>query len=342
MVNRMGHVRRFARIAAWVCAISVLFLLSVGGIQQKQYVTEYGLGPDKWATAWYLTKFSHPHAVLRVVDSGAAMLPGEAFDVPSAPVRRLADKAAFEVALAQTPPLDGPQAVRDALTVMARVVHEIEVDFWNADDSPEASAVEDAFRRLQKRYGRDRVPADCYLAFFGRVFDQLLVSRRNHRPIDSPSLEVSCNAPATSGARPPQPVSEVPIDQVLVAMGAGARVLFVDVREPEEFVEGHIPGALNLALREVNESHAARFAHAAYVVSYCVKDFRGFEMAKRLADLGVRNSIIMNPYGIKGWIGLGLPTAGNKALSEADAALALQACLANPRQCRHDAHGRGQ
>ena len=36
----------------------------------------------------------------------------------------------------------------------------------------------------------------------------------------------------------------------LGAMAAGRKVVFVDVREADEFMEGHIPGAINVPLRD--------------------------------------------------------------------------------------------
>src|SRR5690348_14574750 len=63
------------------------------------YVTEYGLGPDKWATAWLLTRQIAPGAELRIVQTGEAH-PARAvpFDVPTAQIRRVGNRSAFEVA----------------------------------------------------------------------------------------------------------------------------------------------------------------------------------------------------------------------------------------------------
>ena len=76
-----------------------------------------------------------------------------------------------------------------------------------------------------------------------------------------------------------------------------------------------------------------RLSGADYVVSYCVKDFRGYEMAKALAQVGVENSVIMRPYGIKGWISMGLPVTGAKALTEAESTQQLARCLLDTTAC---------
>ena len=71
--------------------------------------------------------------------------------------------------------------------------------------------------------------------------------------------------------------------------------------------------------KEVNDPFAA-VKGADYVVAYCIKDFRGFEMARSLRDAGVSNAVILNPYGIKGWIADGLPTVGAQAMTDAQLA----------------------
>lgn len=129
-------------------------------------------------------------------------------------------------------------------------------------------------------------------------------------------------------------VPELPIDALLAEMKAGKSVVFVDVREPDEFAEAHIPGAMNIQLRTLDADDIAAVQGADYVVSYCIKDFRGFEMARSLRDAGVSNAVILNPYGIKGWIGDGLPTVGVQAMTEAAAKQRLAECIASPRGCR--------
>jgi hypothetical protein len=81
-------------------------------------------------------------------------------------------------------------------------------------------------------------------------------------------------------------------------------------------------------MRDASPDLKARLKGADWVVSYCVKDFRGFEMAKYLAEQGVPHSVILRPYGIKGWIAEGLPVTGAKALSGDRARKALLTRLA--------------
>lgn len=291
------------------------------------YATDYGLGPDKWATAWLLTRQANPGARLEVVPAGAAPPRGEVFDLPGAAIRRIGSQAAFEVALRSSESIPG------SVKRMAQIVHQIEVDYWNADASAEADIVEHAYRELQRRYGRDQVQPQCYLAFFDRVHSMLNDMERRGVAFDADRLNLGCEDLVQVANRDRELIPEVPIADVLSAMRAGRRVVFVDVREPDEFAEGHIPGALNIPLRDAGPQWVDRFKGADYVVSYCVKDFRGFEMAKALADAGVANSVIMRPYGIKGWGKLGLPITGRQGVSEQAAREDMQRCLAAGGEC---------
>lgn len=290
-------------------------------------VTDYGLGPDKWATAWLMARHAVPGAELKVVPQGQPLTAGIAFDVPTSPLRRERDHAAFQSVM------DHYRLTDPALLRMAQIVHDIEVNYWGAPDAAESPAVEHAFRSIQQRHGRYAVAPECYLAFFDKVYAQVKAGADRAAATDAASLDVDCHALAsteTQGALVP----EMSIATLLAEMKAGKTVRFVDVREPEEFAEAHVPGALNIQLRALDDRTLARIRGADYVVSYCIKDFRGFEMARSLRDAGISNSVILNPYGIKGWIAEGLPTTGAKALSEAVAHARLGECLLSPEACK--------
>jgi len=100
----------------------------------------------------------------------------------------------------------------------------------------------------------------------------------------------------------------------------GKKVVFVDVREPEEHAEFHIPGAQSIPLRDVAATDPTLFADADLVVPYCLKDFRGFEGAKALRNRGVPNVGVMEGFGITSWQKAELPTAGsNNGMGDAEA-----------------------
>jgi rhodanese-related sulfurtransferase len=293
-------------------------------------VTEVGLGPDKWATAWLMARHAEPDATLKVVGFGRALPAGIAFDVPSSPLRRERDHAAFQSVM------DHYRLGDPTLQRMAQIVRDIEVNYWGMPDAAESAGVEQAFRALQQRHGRYAVTPECYLAFFDRVYAQVKTHSARGGAIDPAQLAIDCHALASDHAEGAL-VPELSITTLLSEMRAGKSVAFVDVREPEEFVEGHIPGAHNIPLRALDDAALAKLRGADYVVSYCIKDFRGFEMARSLRDAGIRNAVILNPYGIKGWMAEGLPTVGAKAL-DVEAGLArLQNCVASPGSCKAEA-----
>lgn len=316
------------RIWRWAGGLALSVTLLTGcGAEPVIYVTEHGLGPDKWATAWLLTKRVSPGAQLNVVDIGKQLPQGIAFDVPGSPMQRKGKLSAFEVVSANHR-LDDPDTQR-----FGRIVHDIEIGAWGAAVDADSPVVEQAFRSLQERYGRDTTLPACYLKFFDAVHSAIRDARESSKAISSDALAVDCGQIATQPA-PSQIVAQVPIEHLLAEMKRGKSVVFVDVREEDEFLEGHIPGALNLPIRDLDESVVQRVQSADYVVSYCIKDFRGFEMAKALKDAGVQNSVILNPFGIRGWVEEGLPTIGSAAMSEVDGRRRFTECIDSPDTCK--------
>ena len=128
-------------------------------------------------------------------------------------------------------------------------------------------------------------------------------------------------------------VTEMPIDNILDAIITGKKVVFLDAREDSEYIESHIPGAINVKLRDVDENVSRRYKDADIVIPYCIKDFRGYEVARALAKYGLNNAVIMRPFGLKGWNTLKLPLAGDKALTEQQAAEKLQQCALDKQHC---------
>lgn len=128
-------------------------------------------------------------------------------------------------------------------------------------------------------------------------------------------------------------VDNYDIKTVLSMIAEDKKVVFVDTRETKEYEESHIPGAVNIKLREVNESAVSALIDADLVISYCVKDFRGYEVARAIKDLGVENSGIMNPYGIAGWRSTGLPLATANGMDDETATAELLECALEEGTC---------
>jgi rhodanese-related sulfurtransferase len=138
---------------------------------------------------------------------------------------------------------------------------------------------------------------------------------------------------ATQARAVVRPVQLVPTVQVLQWIGQGKRVVFVDARESVEFDEEHIPGAVNVSLRELERLDPKEYGGADLIVAYCLKDFRGYEVAKALKRAGFPQSVIMKEYGIAGWKKQGLPTVVGGGPNEQAAQQRLATCARDPASC---------
>ncbi len=76
----------------------------------------------------------------------------------------------------------------------------------------------------------------------------------------------------------------------------------VDVRRPDEFSEGHIPGAINVPNEDIGqEPPAALPDKAQLLLIYCRSGRRSKEAAQKLADIGYTNVVEFG--GILTWTG---------------------------------------
>lgn len=92
-------------------------------------------------------------------------------------------------------------------------------------------------------------------------------------------------------------ISEASVDELESALQAGARL--VDVRQPDEYLAGHVPGALLVPLATVPDSLAAFSADApTYVI--CKTGARSYRACEFLADQGLEGINVEG--GIMAWI----------------------------------------
>lgn len=291
----------------------------------KSYYTWEGLEPDKWASVWLLENHTQPGVEVQILPVGAEKRDVVAIDTPSATYKRVHGKSTYEGIYAALRMNDDPVLVR-----IGEIVNNLEVNPWNVS-SPLVAAVEQQFRALQTRYDRVGVPAECYTAFFDQLYGLLSEADASDADgvLDGLNPEHVCTLnPVQRKAESVPQVFEYSITHLLQMIDAGKRVVFVDTREDAEYDAQHIPGAINIKLREVTETIAKSLQDADLVISYCIKDFRGYEVALALSRAGLRQSGIMKPYGIKGWKDAGLPVASAK-ITDSVALAELKQCAAS-------------
>jgi rhodanese-related sulfurtransferase len=125
----------------------------------------------------------------------------------------------------------------------------------------------------------------------------------------------------------------VPAEEVGRMIAEGRKVIFVDVREPEEHREFHIPGSRLIPLRALHSADLSEFEGADAVVAYCLKDFRGWEGCKILVDRGVKNVFVLDGWGVAAWKAAKLPLVGEtEARSEEEALREIRDRYARDRQ----------
>lgn len=297
----------------------------------KRYITWDGMEPDQWASIWLIKRHIDPQAEIVLRPVGAPTQDGNAFGVPGAKYNRTQNLSLYE-SLLKGNHLDDPVLIQ-----IGHIVHDIEISPWAGKSSRHTNVVEQAYRDLQERFEQRMVPADCYGRFFDEVYELLMHGSQEQdwqRLYSMSDQSPECRMNASNLARRDLSpfVQLVPTSAVLKDIGADKNVIFVDTRESAEYAEYHIPGAINLQLREVEPALISRFDDADLVIAYCIKDFRGFEMARSLAEIGVRNVGTMKPYGIAGWQHLGLPVTRGDDPGEDEAMEMLRKC-AHAQDC---------
>ena len=329
----MKHKKILLRLA--FISISLLLISSCESNTPNQtFYTWQGIGPDKWASVWLINRKIDTDATIRFIPVNEDLPDAIAFDIPKSQFVRTNETSAIAKMVSSY------KSESEVVNNLVQIIHDIEVDFWSGHIHPRSPVIEIAFRELQSTYGRENVSSACYLQFFDKLTD-LLADKESEQLTEDQYKQAltsdnNCETTTVSFAEPKRTnlVKEIEIRQLLNRTAKGEKIVYVDAREPNEFDEFHIPGAVNLRLRDVNSSVANQFKDADLVIAYCLKDFRGYELARALQQkAGLKNTAIMKPYGINGWKAIGLPVEGDKALKNEVARSRLQTCVNSPDEC---------
>ena len=101
-------------------------------------------------------------------------------------------------------------------------------------------------------------------------------------------------------------VPEVSPADLQSRLSGGEQIVVIDVREPEEFARGKIPGAYTIPRGVLEMQVDGRLPRESTVVLYCGAGGRSALAAKSLADMGYEN--VENLQGGWGaWMQSGLP-----------------------------------
>ena len=110
-------------------------------------------------------------------------------------------------------------------------------------------------------------------------------------------------------------VPEWSIDQVKEALGNGGRQVLLDVREKEEYREGHLPGALSLpkGFLEIRAEQALTDKDEP-IIAYCAGGTRSLLAARVLKEMGYANVVSMSG-GYTAWKNAGYPWKQDRQFS---------------------------
>ena len=95
---------------------------------------------------------------------------------------------------------------------------------------------------------------------------------------------------------------QISMDEAVKMMRDEKDYIILDVRRPDEFAEGHIPGAINVPNEEIGTAEIAKLPNKSQLILvYCRSGRRSKEAAAKLVKLGYTN--IVEFGGILDWHG---------------------------------------
>jgi len=104
-------------------------------------------------------------------------------------------------------------------------------------------------------------------------------------------------------------VKKVSPSEVKAAIDKKEKIILLDVRDPNEYAAGHIPGAINVSRGTLEFNIWSKVPDQnAKIYVYCKTAARSALATKTLNDLGYKNAVLMDaPF--EDWIKAGYPVA---------------------------------
>ena len=98
----------------------------------------------------------------------------------------------------------------------------------------------------------------------------------------------SCGAPGSSSSG----YRQISMDEAVKMMRDEKDYIILDVRRPDEFAEGHIPGAINVPNEEIGATEIAELPNKSQLILvYCRSGRRSKEASEKLVRLGYTNIV---------------------------------------------------
>ena len=98
----------------------------------------------------------------------------------------------------------------------------------------------------------------------------------------------SCGAPGSSSLG----YRQISMNEAVKMMKDEKDYIILDVRRPEEFAEGHIPGAINVPNEEIGTTDIAELPNKSQLILvYCRSGRRSKDASKKLVKLGYTNIV---------------------------------------------------
>jgi rhodanese-related sulfurtransferase len=98
----------------------------------------------------------------------------------------------------------------------------------------------------------------------------------------------SCGAPGSSSLG----YRQISMDEAVKMMRDEKNYIILDVRRPDEFAEGHIPGAINVPNEEIGTTEIAELPNKSQLILvYCRSGRRSKEASEKLVKLGYTNIV---------------------------------------------------
>ena len=98
----------------------------------------------------------------------------------------------------------------------------------------------------------------------------------------------SCGTPGSSSLG----YRQISMDKAVKMMKDEKNYIILDVRRPDEFAEGHIPGAINVPNEEIGTAEIAELPNKSQLILvYCRSGRRSKEASEKLVKLGYTNIV---------------------------------------------------